>query len=239
MTACWSTSKSGKKHPYYLCFTKGCESFRKSIPRAKIEGEFETLLAGVRPTRSLFDLTKAMFKDAWERQRVQASAVGKSIRRQILQTEQQVSHLLDRIVEATNPRVIAAYEERIASLERDKLVMAERLQSSGKPLRPFEEMFELSLGFLANPCNIWGSWRLEDRLTVLKLTFAERLTYNRNEGFRTPETSLIFKALEGIGTGNFKLAVGAVTSEPVSGPISLIHGNLQGNSADSVAMAPD
>ena len=40
LTAAWSTSKSGKKRPYYLCHKKGCLSYRKSIRRDKIEGEF-------------------------------------------------------------------------------------------------------------------------------------------------------------------------------------------------------
>ncbi len=30
MTACWSKGKT-KHHPYYMCFKKGCESYRKSI----------------------------------------------------------------------------------------------------------------------------------------------------------------------------------------------------------------
>jgi len=33
LTAAWSKSGSGKKHPYYMCFKKGCESYRKSIRR--------------------------------------------------------------------------------------------------------------------------------------------------------------------------------------------------------------
>ena len=31
LTACWSKSKTGKQHPYYLCHTKTCASYRKSI----------------------------------------------------------------------------------------------------------------------------------------------------------------------------------------------------------------
>ena len=202
MTACWSKSKTGKKHPYYQCFTKGCQSCRKSIPRARMEEEFAALLNDIRPARSLFDLTKAMFHDAWEMQRQSAQAAVQGLKRQIAKAEQQVSQLLERIVEASNPRVVAAYEDRIAGLEREKLVMAEKLQFAGKPVRPFGEMFELALAFLANPCNLWESERLADKRTVLKLTFSEPLTYHRIQGFRTPKTSIIFKALEGISTGN-------------------------------------
>ena len=206
MTSCWSTSKTGKKHPYYMCFSKGCESYRKSIKRDAMEAEFKALLSTIRPSRTLFEIAKAMFKDAWEQQREQSRAMVQGLRRQMAQAEKQISQLLDRVVEASNPKVIAAYEERIGTLEREKLILAEQLQSGGQVHRPFEEMFELALGFLSNPCKIWESERLEDKQTALRLTFSDRLTYDRNQGFRTPKTSLIFKALQGIETGKMVMA---------------------------------
>lgn len=72
LTACWSKSKTGKKHPYYMCFAKGCVSYRKSIPREKIEGEFETIVKSMQPTENLFSLAKVMFKDAWNQRLAQA-----------------------------------------------------------------------------------------------------------------------------------------------------------------------
>ncbi len=60
--------------------------------------------------------------------------------------------------------------------------------------------------FLSKPSNLWRNGKLEERQTVTRLVFADRLTYARNEGFRTPQTSSIFKALEGFKGGNFKMA---------------------------------
>ena len=206
LTSCWSTSKTGKKHPYYLCHNKDCDGHRKSIRRADLEGQFEALLEGIQPERGLFEIARAMFKDAWEQRRSQTAAIRAGVRKGIDKAERQIAQLLDRIVEASNPRVIAAYEGRIADLEREKLVLAERLDTGGRSQRPFEEMFELALGFLASPCNLWNSGQLADRRCALNLAFSDRLTYCRKEGFRTPQTSFIFKALEGIGTGNFRMA---------------------------------
>ncbi len=36
LTSCWSMSKTGKRHAYYLCFKKGCASYRKSIRQDEI-----------------------------------------------------------------------------------------------------------------------------------------------------------------------------------------------------------
>ena len=47
---------------------------------------------------------------------------------------------------------------------------------------------------------------MADRHAVMKLTFADRLAYIRGEGFRTPETTLPFKALGGFSGGENKMA---------------------------------
>lgn len=66
LTACWSRSSTGKKHPYYMCYNKQCVSSRKSIPKAKIEGEFAELLKQLTPSKDMFALAKAMFTSAWD-----------------------------------------------------------------------------------------------------------------------------------------------------------------------------
>ena len=67
LTAGWSTGKY-KKYPYYFCKKKGCTDYGKTIARAKLEDEFETLLKGLQPTKGLFQIAFAMFKDAWNMQ---------------------------------------------------------------------------------------------------------------------------------------------------------------------------
>ena len=62
------------------------------------------------------------------------------------------------------------------------------------------------MDFLSNPHELWASGRMEDRHAVMKLTFADRLAYVRGEGFRTPETTLPFKALGGFCGGENKMA---------------------------------
>ena len=206
LTACWSKSKTGKQHPYYLCFTKGCASYRKSIRRDVLEGEFEALLESLRPSRQLFEVAKAMFRDAWDQRVAQASALVRGLEKEARAIERQIENLLDRIVDAGNEHVVAAYEKRLAKLEREKELKDERLSQTGRPQRPFDEMFELAAAFLANPCNIWQNGGLTGRKTVLRLAFTDRLAYCRNEGLRTPKISLPFKMLRDFTSGNCKMA---------------------------------
>ncbi len=102
--------------------------------------------------------------------------------------------------------MIAAFEDRVRKLETDKLLVLERMADAGRPKSSFDQTLRTALDFLANPWNLWKSGRLEDKKTVLKLVFADRLRYARNEGFRTADMSLPFKLLGGLTGGEKDLA---------------------------------
>ena len=69
-----------------------------------------------------------------------------------------------------------------------------------------EEMFEPAMTFLASPWKIWVKGSFEMRRLVLRLAFAERISYNRQTGLRTPTLALPFKALQAIECGNSAMA---------------------------------
>ena len=103
------------------------------------------------------------------------------------------------------PSVIATYETRIKTLEDRKLVLLEKIGKTGRPVRSFDETLRTAFDFLASPWQLWTSERLEDKRTVLKLAFADRLVYTKKQGFRTPDFSLPFKALTQISGPDFKM----------------------------------
>ncbi|WP_312886075.1 recombinase zinc beta ribbon domain-containing protein [Methylorubrum rhodinum] len=217
LTACWSKSSTGKLHPYYLCHTRGCVSVRKSIPRARIEDEFEALLRSLQPSPSLSALAKAMFRSAWDQRKAQAEGTAAGLKREMKEVEAQTDRLLARIVETDNPAVVSAYEKKIVEFEGRKLLLAERLASSSRPHHAFEDVFELAMRFLSNPWNIWVSGQLPLRRMVLRLAFAERVPYRRGEGFSNAKTSLPFSILREVGMGE-KVMARPTGIEPVFSP---------------------
>ena len=188
LTACWSKGKLAR-HPYYLCPKQGCAAYGKSIRRSVIEGEFEDLL-----------------KDLWNHRLATSVERVKALKAELVRVERQVDQFLDRIADASVPSVIAAYESRIKALEDRKIVLVEKIGATGPPARSFDETLRTALQFLASPCQLWNSDRFEDKRTVLKLAFVDRLVYKRNEGFRTPHFSLPFKALAHFKMSDFKMA---------------------------------
>jgi len=198
MRSCWAKGKY-RPYPYYLCQTKGCESYGKSVARDKAEDAVGDIIKTLQPTQSLFTLCKALFKRAWDTRLHQAEEVRLSIVRHITATEKQVDTLLGRILTADNATIITAYEQKLAALEHEKARLHDDLECQQAPSKAsFDEKLELALTFLENPWKLWASGDITLRRTVLKLVFADRLHYHRKTGARTPQISKPFKALEGV-----------------------------------------
>ncbi|MGH1414828.1 MAG: recombinase family protein [Pelagimonas sp.] len=187
--------KMGKRYPYYLCQTKTCDHYGKSIRRDVLEGEVGQLIKDLQPSPGLIALARAMFRKAWDARDAQAKTIRAAATRQIKAIEKEAATLLNRIMGATNTQVIAAYETKLAEMEKEKAILAEKRDNQIVPTGTFEEKLEPLLLFLSNPLKLWASGSVLARRAVLKLAFADRITYDRNKGPRTPELSFPFRAL--------------------------------------------
>ena len=205
LTACWSKGKN-KHYPYYLCFNKECDSYRKSIARDVLEEEFEELLAELQPSRNLFTVASKMFRDLWDHMALSNRERQTRLKADLSRMESDMTRLVDKMLDTDNQIVIEQIEKRMTALESEKLLLSEKIEKLGAPVRGFDEMFEHALTFLANPYNIWKNGTFADRRNVLKLAFAERLKYSRDEGLRTPQTSMPFKVLGGFWDGEKEMA---------------------------------
>lgn len=193
----WSKGR-GKSYAYYLCQTKTCESYGKSIPRDKLEDDIGAVIRTLQPTQNLFTIAKAMFALAWDQRSSQAAEIIRSGQRQIDSVEKQIETLLSRVMEASNATVIRSYENKITELERSKIVFAGQLANQAKPKGKFEDQLEPALTFLANPWKLWQTGHIGVRRTVLKLAFQDRIQYCRKQGPRTPKIALPFKAIDAL-----------------------------------------
>ncbi len=185
LRSCWSKGKT-KRHPYYLCQTKGCESYGKSIRRDKLEDDVGEVLHQLEPSSNVFATVMAMFRKAWDIRGEQLAQEAKYYEKQIADAQKQIDVLLDRIVEADNATVIKAYEKKIDSLEKEKIILQENQAKPAPSTRDFCASLELSLNFLSKPWKLWAKGNISLRRTVLKLVFTDHLSYCRETGARTP-----------------------------------------------------
>ncbi|MGH1399498.1 MAG: recombinase family protein [Alphaproteobacteria bacterium] len=196
MTSCWSRSGTGKLYPYFFCNNRACDAYRKNIRAEKIDTGFEGILRALTPSRQLLNIAIEMLKDAFGQKAGQIAHVQAELRRQIKALDKQQDAVLTRLVETTNAKVAAALETKIAQLEDKKLIAQEKLANSAKPRDAKPHDFELLRRFLSNPWDIYKNGTLTMKKTILKLAFTAPLSFDRNTGFRTPQTSVIFEFLE-------------------------------------------
>ncbi|WP_109260659.1 recombinase family protein [Hyphobacterium indicum] len=184
-----------KYYFYYECQARGCSERRKSIPKNRIEGDFEALLASMQPRKELFHLLHAMLRDLWDAQAERGAAMVSAVKKELAEIERDIERLVDRTLDTTSSTLAKRYEQRLSDLEARKLVLIEQQSQIGRPQSTFERTSRTAMRFLANPLNLWNSKRIEDKRAVLKLTFSDQISYDRKQGYRTANLSLPFKVL--------------------------------------------
>ncbi|MEP2987846.1 MAG: recombinase family protein [Parasphingorhabdus sp.] len=197
MTSTWAKGRTDH-YAYDMCRQRGCRSDKKSVARAKIEDALHDLVNSLTPSQALFGLADQIFRELWESRAKSSNQESTSMRVEIGKVDEQISKLLDRLIEAESSAVVKAYETKVDTLERKKMVLNEKIAKCGTPIRGYDETFQTAMQFLSNPWNLWETERLEDRRAMLKLVFGGHIKYDRENGFQTPEISLPFKALKGI-----------------------------------------
>ncbi len=205
LTSGWSKSRSGKKHPYYICQTRTCDLKGKSIRRDDVEGDFTELVQTLRPAPQLFHMAKAMLEDFWNARLEDVKGRTQSLAQQMAALTRKIDTLTERLLATDSPSLINAYEGQIRKIEENRTALKEQSERGIEPQKPFNQMFKAAMIFLANPCIIWKKGSLEQRRLLARLAFPNRLTYDRETGYRTPEIALPFKHLGANMTQNNRM----------------------------------
>ena len=194
LKGCWSIGRGGR-YPYYLCHTKGCELYGKSIKRDDLEGDFEALLKEITPSPVMVKLVE----DVVERAKDIKLGSYEEIRAGLMKDRKLVDHkiqqFLDRIVTTDSAILVATYEKQVKQLENQKAVIDERLENCGVVDESFEKVNRTALEFLANPHRFWRMADLTGKRIVLKAAFAKQIAYKKGVGYRTAALSLPFSVL--------------------------------------------
>jgi site-specific DNA recombinase len=199
----WSKGRN-RLYPYYLCHTKDCEAYGKSIARDRLEDDVGDIIKTLQPQQEMMSLAAAMFKAVWSIRHNQAQEIKATAKRELVKIDKEILKLVDLIMTVSHPTVIRTYEDRINRLERDKLILAEKMANQVEPSGSFEGKLEPALTFLASPWKLWNTGEIGLRRLVPKLAFADRIRYCRKQGARTAEISFPFKALGGVSQLEFR-----------------------------------
>lgn len=204
LTSCMSKGRNDY-YPYYICHRRGCMSYGKSIRRDVIESEFEAILADMQPSISIIQTARKMLHIAWDYRQHSAIVMVESAKKELLRIEKTIESLLDKIVEASNITVVSAYEKRIETMEKQKLILQEKIEQKAQPVHSFEDSLRTAFLILSNPLKIWLEGQFEQKRLLLKMAFTGRLIYDRNKGFRTAPKALLFSLLGDISSKEYDM----------------------------------
>ena len=193
----WAKGRT-KSYPYYLCQTKSCDHYGKSIARDKIEQEVGDIVKTLQPAHNVVALVKLMVRHVWDARLEQTKTLKASLTKHIHEADRQIEKIMDRLLATTNDAMIHRYETKINGLERDKARYTDQITHLDAPKTDtYQAALEPALKIVTNPWKLWEISDIALRRLILKLAFAERLNYDRNTGPRTAKISIPFRALEG------------------------------------------
>lgn len=205
LRSCWASGKYDK-YPYYLCHTKDCMFYGKSIRREQVEGQFGELLKSITPAPATIEMVNHLIDELKDRRLNNHAQMIEELKKEKQQIEVKLERLVERVVSADSPTLVNAYERQIKQLEEQRIITTEKIRDCGKSHDTMQKINRTSLNLLQNPHAHWVSSDLPGKRLVLKATFAQPLAYHRNEGYRTPALSLPFSLLRGFDSQKGEMA---------------------------------
>ena len=212
MKSCWTKGRNGK-YAYYLCQTKGCEHYGKSIKRDEVEGDFVHLLKSSTPSQDLRSIVDDMMEQLLDMKAGRFKEQAKELKSQSQMVDRKLEQFLDRIAVADSPILITSYERQIKQLEQQRIFLQEKIQKCGTVDQTLKKTARTAFEYIANPYERWVSGDLATKRMVLKATFARPLAYHRKEGYRTAAFSLPFLLLRDFSDNESELVL-SVGLEP-------------------------
>ncbi len=145
------------------------------------------------PTSGILKLLKAIVLDVWKTKMtdVEAGKTDKQSRLKKIKTEQK--KLLQNIRKASNGIVRKAFEDEVAELDKERILLEQAVEKTNTRNFDFEKGLEQVFAFIENPYEIWTTGDFAQKRMVLKLVFPKQFSYDRITGVGTLKMSLPFK----------------------------------------------
>lgn len=95
----------------------------KTVARATLEGEFESLLKDTRPAKWFTPLSKAMLERCSELHMDKAKSSKTDLEQRIADNDEVIALVVDRMMDTTSPALLSAFEKKVENLEQETLTL--------------------------------------------------------------------------------------------------------------------
>lgn len=203
ITTWHTTSHTGKKHPYYWCVSKSCE-WRRSIKKAKMEGDFFDLLKSLQMPKQMYDLFDKCLEQrflnkqnifAWQKQEK---------RNRIREVENKMKLVEESLLKVSTPGLITKYEADRALLNQEKEELNAQLDDNLLLENDLLEIIKKTKDIFRSPLAFWELWDLETRQLLVRVWFGNELTYTEQDWYHTSQKSVVYSVLEYFRTLDYR-----------------------------------
>ena len=191
LTACWSKGRTGK-YAYYLCRQPHCPDVKKSVKREVMEGQFDEMLAALKPTAKTVEMLRQMTMECYEKSIKHVKEYYDGMAEEKRQIERKIEPLMQRILDTESLTLINSYEDHLRKLECRKAELTEKLAKRSSVISNPDKNFQTVFDFISNPQKLWRSSNIEHKQLATRLVFARPLQYDRKRGFQTAALTLPF-----------------------------------------------
>lgn len=93
-----------------------------------VENEFAELLKAITPAKSALDAAAKMFDDIWKARSQHRRNYAQKIKNTLKDLDRTMDSVVDIMVNTSSPRARQGYENKLESLEQEKLVLEEKIR---------------------------------------------------------------------------------------------------------------
>lgn len=197
MTADKPRGKSGKHYLYYHCYNKDCPMGYKNISQETMHADFESVLRNIAPKSGLVNLVKEMIVRAYNEQNRDFQQAQNTAKAQIQAKEQEKERVFNILMrDNATESVVNMCQNKITQLDEEIAILQSALATPEKETKSLDDAIDLVSAFIQRPLQIWVTGNYHQRQSVLNLCFADKISYDKREKFRTPELSPIFAVFD-------------------------------------------
>lgn len=190
----------GGTFPYYQCQNRHCAGKRLvNVKPSLLHADFESLLKNITPTDDFIDTTKTQALTIYQAcyDNIKNDNELKEFR--IKQIDKEIANCFEKYKNTSNSIFIQKLEEQVNELESEKQhIEAELNNSTTIEIMPFDEAFTYVEEFIKNPLKLWQQSDIFMKRQIYKLTFEEKLSYDKQNKFSEPKLSPIFKMIHNV-----------------------------------------
>ena len=195
----------GIYHYYLINSKKVDKQFKKSFRIEKIHDEFRELLQQLTPKPEILLLLRWIFESVAHDKKKLFNKLLLSKKQRIAEITKKVEKISSKYYEVKNPMIAKKIEEEWWELEQEKELLETEVNSEFLSEQEFEQLYNKFVDIIENPVAIWDLWNIEMKQLLIGVLFGWKLYYKKNEGFQTPQTSLIYSIFDHISGDNNRL----------------------------------